>query len=466
MATTTGLVQSITWSGSAVCIKIGPTPSSAEFLLVIFNSGDSDLALGAKSSIVHLLARAQGAGYSVSAVHSDSDSAITGVSLAGFNICPARAVQDDFFTVSGSQIPGDAVIEFDSATLTATVTPDVRRPDWLLVGQLPASIPTGRHTVRLTSASASWTSDAVPIDVSSGTPSFVRRLYCGDPKNAPYTIAFVANPTIRTFAGALVADPVTSTRAIFHAAVAFALDNILNSTEDVLRANNLDRGIQFVALFDATLTAGDANALVQEDNTNIIGPRRDKTRPFLSGYQITADVSFALSGSATHTRSSAWFTSDDMTRGTVAFAYDGTSYSHGLYAAVPGSVALSTTAGGLTPLHEFGHASAIFDDGKIDDLYVDGLRSGLEINKKARATATNPIPANFATSAGTSYTSDQNRDSIGYPATWTSYHAVLQDATRPDMMDNFWLTANPRQCRLDQLTYAWLRTRLTVKANR
>jgi hypothetical protein len=466
MATTTGQVQSITWAGNAVCFRIGSAPASAELLLVIFEATDSALSLGMKSSIVNLLVRARGARYPISAVHGDSDSTITSVTFAGFNICPARPVRGDFFTVSGSQIPIDAVMVFDSPTATATLTPDVRRPDWVFVAQLPTAIPTGRQTVRLRSASTSWTSDSVPIDVSAGPASFVRRLYTGAPKHAPYTIAFVANPTIRTNPGALVADPVTANRPSFHAAVSFALDNMLNSTEDVLRANSLDRQIQFLTVFDGTLAVGDANALVQEDSTNIIGPRRDKTRGFLGGYQVTADVAFAMCGSTTHTRSSAWFTSDDTTRGTVSFTYDGTTYSHGLFAGIPGSVALATTAAGLTPFHEFGHASAIFDDGKIDDLYVDGLRAGLEINKKARALATNPIPTNFATSAGTTYTSDQNRDGIGYPATWTSYHPALQDATRPNMMDNFWNAADPRRCRLDGLTYAWLSSRLRAKANR
>jgi hypothetical protein len=466
MATTTGLVQAITWAGNAVCFRIGSAPASAELLLVIFESTDSALRTGMKSGMVNLLVRARGARYPVSVVHGDSDSTITGATIPGFNICPARAVRGDFFTISGSQIPTDSVIDFASSAGTVTITPDVRRPDWLFVAQLPTSVATGRQTVRLRSPAASWTSDAVPIDVSAGPASFVRRLYTGAPKNAPYTIAFIANPTIRTNPGALVADPVTTNRPSFHTAVSFALDNMLNSTEDVLRGNNLDRQIQVVTVFDGTLAANDANGLVQEDSTNIISPRRDKTRSFLGGYQVITDVAFAMSGSTTHTRSSAWFTSDDMTRGTASFTYDGTTYNHGLYASIPGSVALATTAAGLTPFHEFGHASSIFDDGKVDDLYVDGLRAGLSINKKARALATNPIPTNFATYAGTTYPSDQNRDGIGYPATWTSYHPALQDTTRPNMMDNFWNATDPRRCRLDGLTHDWLTARLRAKANR
>jgi hypothetical protein len=306
----------------------------------------------------------------------------------------------------------------------------------------------------------------VPIDVSAGPPEFVRRLYTGAPKDSPYTIALVACPGIRAYSGSFVADPVTSNRNSFHTEVSFAINNLLRSTEDVLRQSELDRNIQFVTIFDNTLAVVDSNSLVQEDNTNIISPRRDLFRSFTAGYSVTADVTFALCGSATHTRSSAWFTTDDNSRGTVSFTYDATTYAHGRFASIPGTVALSTTAGGLTALHEFGHAASDFSNGMIDDLYYDGLRSGLEVNKKARARSTDPIPMTFASYNSVLRNSDQTRDGIGDPATWTSYHCELIDPTRPNMMDNFWLSGDPRRCRLDRLTYSWLTDRLNAKVFR
>ncbi len=77
------------------------------------------------------------------------------------------------------------------------------------------------------------------------------------------------------------------------------------------------------------------------------------------------------------------------------------------------------------------------------------------------------MPNNFGTYNGTSFNSDPNRDALGYPATWTSYHPQLADTTRPNLMDNYWLSFDtPRRCRLDQLTYAWLRDRLVAKLGR
>ena len=341
------------------------------------------------------------------------------------------------------------MVEFDGPVNVVTVTPDIVRPDWILVAQLPASIPSLRHAVRLRSPSTGWSSDRVPVDVSPGPPEFVRRLYTGAPKDAPYTIAFIACPAIRTFAGSLKADPIVSNRPWFHTAVALAVDNLLLSAEDILRAGGLDRNIQFACIFDGTRTLADGVALVQEDNTNIISTRREKFRAFTDGYLVTADVSFAISGSATHTRSSAWFTTDDAAKPGVPFTYDGASHVHGRVASTPGTVALSNTAGGLTALHEFGHASSDFNNGMVDDLYVDGLRPGIEINKKARAASTDPIPTTFASYNSVTYNSDQTRDELGYPIAWTSYHCELLDGARPNMMDNFWFADDPRRCRLD-----------------
>ena len=90
------------------------------------------------------------------------------------------------------------------------------------------------------------------------------------------------------------------------------------------------------------------------------------------------------------------------------------------------------------------------------------------MNKKARLRTIDPIPANFGNYDGTNFASDQNRDGLGYPATWLSYHPVLADAAHPNLMDNYWLAAggNPQVCRLDQLTYDWYTDRLRAKLRR
>ena len=334
----------------------------------------------------------QGRRPSVSVDHADTDAIIVGVTYAAFDICPSRAILNDFFTVSGAGLPDDTVLIFDGPSTLITVTPDVVRPDWVLVAQLPPSIPAVRQTVQLRSESIGWWSDAVPIDVSSGTPEFVRRLYTGAPKDARYTIAFIACPAIRGSAGALRADPITSNRSAFHTQVAFTIDNLLNRSEDVLRAGGIDSHIQFVTVFDSTRSVTDGSALVQEDTLNMVSPRRDLFKSLMGAYLVTADVSFAITGSATHTRSSAFGTTDDPNKPGVSYTYDGGTRRHGHFASIPGTVALSVTAGQITPLHEFGHAASDWDNGLIDDLYVDALLSVFDVNKKARAKSTDSVP--------------------------------------------------------------------------
>ena len=116
----------------------------------------------------------------------------------------------------------------------------------------------------------------------------------------------------------------------------------------------------------------------------------------MGAYLVSADVSFAITGSATHTRSSAFGTTDDPNKPGVSYTYDGGTRRHGHFASIPGTVALSVTAGRITPLHEFGHAASDWDNGLIDDLYVDALLSVSDVNKKARAKSTDSVPAAFA----------------------------------------------------------------------
>ena len=194
--------------------------------------------------------------------------------------------------------------------------------------------------------------------------------------------------------------------------------------------------------------------------------RRDKLNAFLSRYSQKADMVFVIHGSTTHDRATAWYTTDDEARPGVAFTYDGVSRTHRRFASTPGSAALpiSVNQTGLTAIHEFGHAGSDFNTGRVSDLYVDGGTVGFVVNKKARASSSDPIPANFATYNGTSYISDLNRDGIGYPGTWTSYHPELIDPTRPNMMDNYWNAFDdPLRCRLDRLTYNWFSDRLRAK---
>jgi hypothetical protein len=345
----------------------------------------------------------------------------------------------------------------------------VVRPQLALVAQLPASVPTGPHWLRLQQGGTT-TIERIPVEVTAGPPYTVRVLYSGKPKPSPYTIVFVANPAIESQAGgSFNADPVLTNRAGYHSAVAYCLQNILRETEDLLRAGGIDAQMRFVSVFDATLGAQQQNALAHEVAPDIMETRRGVLASFLTRFREVADMVFVLHGSTTHDRASAWYTTDDNSRPTVSFTYDGVDRQHGRFSSIPGSCAIPVTVNttGMTGLHEFGHAASDFNNGRVVDLYVDGGAGGFTVNKKFRAQATDPVPANFATYNGTNYNSDPNRDALGYPATWTSYHPQPIDATRPNLMDNYWLSFDtPRRCRLDQLTYDWMRDRLGAKLGR
>ena len=468
MAVTSGLIHGITWIDSVVCTRVGPTLASSELLFLAFRSSDTDAILGFKANMVGLLARAMLAGYSISVGHPDGSGEITDASLGTFNISPVgHAVHGDFYSITGAGIPADAQVVFDSPTATVAVTPDLVRPHWVFLASLPAAIPTGRNMVRL--RSPVWTSDWVPVDVSANPAVPVRVLYTGQPKPRPYTVVFVANPSIQTEAGAFVADTVLTNRATYLEVVCYCLQNLLTVTEDLLRQGDWDRQIRFVSVFDGTLAAGDANSLAHELNPNLMETRRDRLNAFLSRYGETADMVFVMHDSGTHDRATAWYTTDDTARAATAYTYDGGARTHGHFPSTPGSAALPLNMDqtGLTPFHEYGHAASDLNNGMVFDLYVDGV-SGFMVNKKARALSTDAIPANFASYNGTAYASDQNRDGIGYPAAWTSYHPALMDAAHPNLMDNYWMAAggNPQVCRLDHLTYAWFTDRLRAKMNR
>lgn len=470
MATTSGLVQRLWWfsigQAPLACVWVGASPSSAELFFLQIPTGARAADVAFKRAMLDVLVEAQMTGYRVEVGHRDDSAEVTSVTVPSFDICPVgMAIHDDFYAISGAGIPADAEIVFESASLVVTVVPDLVRPHLVLVDRLPAAVPTGRSSVRL--EAAGWSSDAVPVEVSSGPATTVRTLYSGAPKTRPYAVAFVANPAIEAETGGGVsADPVLTDRAGFHDAVRYSLVNLLTQTEDLLRQNGIDRYIRLVSVFDATLPAQTANALAHEWPPNLMETRRDRLNPFLGRFNIQADYVSVLHASTTHTRATAWFTTDDATQAGTAFTYDGANRTHGHFPQVPGSSAIpiSVDQTGLTALHEFGHAGSDFNNGQVVDLYVDGVVAAFPVNKKDRAQSTDPIPAQFANYNGTGYASDQNRDGIGYDPGSISYHPELVDPTRPNLMDNYWAAFDdPLRCRLDRLTKAWYSDRLRAK---
>ena len=206
------------------------------------------------------------------------------------------------------------------------------------------------------------------------------------------------------------------------------------------------------------------NALVAQDgSSNTLVARRSVFNSFLAqypSYNIAADVVYAVSASVSHTRASAWFTSDDDGQGGVSFTLDGSALFHRYYNKIPGTVAIPASSTSLTAIHEFGHAISSYTNGMIVDLYVDS-GSGLN-NKKGR-----PIPTGFCDYNGTLYSSDMNRDSLGYPVGWSSYHCALNDPSTPAVMDDYWQSpAGSVVCQHDQVTRAFILDRVKVKVGR
>jgi hypothetical protein len=470
VANTVGLVQQITWGDFIVCVGVGPSLPLATWLFVHFGAGDTDAELAFKKAVVGMLTRAQAADYPVDVEHAAGGAEIDGLTFGEFDISPVGlAVHDDFYAVTGSAIPANAELVFETAAVSVTVTPDLVRPHWVFVAQLPSAVPVGRTLVRL-EAAGGWHTDSVPIDVASGPAAVVRVLYSGAPKSDPYGIAFAANPGIITETGSFVSDSLLTNRPGFHDIVGYCLRTLLTLTEDCLRQGAWDQELRFVALFDSCLVANDANCLTNElPNSNTMQPRKENVRPFLSRYGVTADVALVIHGSTTHTRAWTWASVDDPARPGTAYVYDGVPRIHGHHPQTPGSAALWVDMDRtfITPLHESFHGVADFNNGRVVDLYNDIIQGNFMVNKKARALAGDPIPAVFANYNGQAFQSDQARDGLGYPPAWSSYHSAPIDATRPNVMDDYkQIGADSVNCRLDGLTYAFLSDRLRVKLTR
>ena len=333
----------------------------------------------------------------VDVFHDDNDAEIVGLDFTPPNISPVGpAIHNDFYCITGSNIPDTAEVVFEKPPLSVAITPDLHRPYWVLIEQLSAAVPAGVCEVFL--RAQGWQSDRVPVTVRSGSPLTARTLYPGRPKTEPYTFVFAATPAIQSPDGGPVsADPVLTDRTNFHATVGHCLANLLTLTESLLRTDNLEANIRFVAIFDTTQGATTANALVGQSDTNLIETMRDRLNGFVGRYAENPDIVFCITANATHTHPSAWFTTDDDSRPGVNFTYDGMTRTHRRFTDVPGSAAISTLMGttGLDAMHEFGHAASDFNNGMVIDLYVDdfeGLGSGFFVNKKMRAKATDSNP--------------------------------------------------------------------------
>lgn len=381
-------------------------------------------------------------------------------------------ILDDFYPVAGSGIPAAAALKFTTRAGIVTAAPTfVPPPHLALVARLPSSLAVGAATLRLTSPTGP-ASNAVQVTVRGGPAQAVRVLQPGEAKARPYTVAFAANPGIESeTGGTFTPDPVLTNRLGYHDIVGFCFRVLFGVAEDLLRQGDIDARMRLVSVFDPTRPADADNSLAHEvPQSTMMETRRAVLAPFLATFGVVADMVFVIHGSTTHTRASAWPTTDDSALAGTAYTFDGVARTHGHFPRVPGSAAIpvSVDRRGLTVIHEFGHAASDFNNGSVADLYYDGQAgTGFLVNKKFRAAAGAAVPADFASYGGTTFAADPERDGLGYPADWHSYHPAPTDAARPNLMDDYWKTFDdPQRCRLDRLTHAWFRDRLNAKLSR
>jgi len=287
-------------------------------------------------------------------------------------------------------------------------------------------------------------------------------------KPNPFTIVIVSNPALESTRGSghFVIDPITANHAAFASCAAYIETSLFGGLPGQAPALLADPAIapevRVVSLFVTGLAAVDANCLVAEDNvSNLVMTRRTRFVPFLASYGLSGDVIYAVTGSTSHTRASAYFTSDDDAQPGNGFSLDGVAFCHRYEYIIPGTIALPVGSTSITAVHEFGHALSSYSNGMIVDLYVD---DGPGVNsKRAR-----PIPPSFANYDGTVMGSDPVRDGLGYPVGWQSYHCELLVKANPAIMDDYWLAPGgvPEACQHDRITEQFLKDRLLAKISR
>lgn len=286
-------------------------------------------------------------------------------------------------------------------------------------------------------------------------------------KPDPFTVCIISNPYVEApwQSGQFLPDPISGQAGAFLAAVSYIRQALFGQlpgqAEQMLGDPTIGGSVRLVLINDPGLPQLDQNALVGlYAYSNIVVARRDQIGQFVSSRGVEADVVYAVSANATHTRASAWPAGDDIARGGVAFTLDGVPGLHAYHSLLPGTIAIHASAKSLTALHEFHHAIGSYENGQVTDLYVD---SSPAVNCKVGQP---PVPPVFGTYNAQTFSSDPVRDSIGYEPGWRSFHCALHDVARPAIMDDYWKAADPNRCQDDQITRSFVLDRIRVKLSR
>jgi len=305
---------------------------------------------------------------------------------------------------------------------------------------------------------------------------------------APYTIAFVANPAILTTEGSPVTDPIIHNKQLFFKVIVRCLKSFVS--EELFQLSEVFSKFRIVAIFDDEAQKQDPPtddvSLCQEigshEVTNILAPRLDveTINNYVKSYTEPADIIFLISASKELTRSTSRFTVDDpeaLAKGEgipfeFTFGNSADVFSrriHPFYASQPGVAALSAWDDRLkTPIHEFAHAMSSVENGMIVDEYEDaGFDENLQnysVNKKFRNAPDGATPKIFAKykldgGAEVIYSSDRKR--TDKPPGWKSYAPEIDPTNDSCIMDIAYFGY-----RFDRLIFDFMYDRLLVKLNR
>jgi hypothetical protein len=384
-----------------------------------------------------------------------------------YRITVSAARHGDIFFARGHDFTPGTELEFNRAAgPPVRVLPRLIGDFLLLVPSLPGTVATGAATCEVVRPDGVRSERVGIVVAGPGSPATLVTLMDGATKATRFSLVVLANAWIETTGGGLDPDGIQADRTRFYEAVADSLQALFSYSERFL--HQYAHEIRVTTRF-AAIARNVNNALCRESAAlpNYMEPVPNRIRAHLASASVNlaADICFVVFVSPTRTLDIAQFTVDDAASSAKPFTYDAVVGNHLQRADTPGTLALYAPTQVLTPLHEFMHA---FSDGsaRCVDLYVDAGTGGFDVNKKLRAAAAHRVPAAFAILDGVAYSSDRRRDGIGYPASWRSYHPELINRRRPNAMDNYFLTADQRQCRLDKLTLRLMRDRLEWKLAR
>jgi predicted dienelactone hydrolase len=139
MATTTGVVQEISWTGTGACVAIGSTLGLAELFTIQFRSSDSAHTREFKKSMIGGLAKAEIAGLPITVEHADGCGEITSVQLEALKdpaLPGPRGVQPVVYAAPGLDYSSNPQLSQYVDFQTPTAGFETRRIDVSAFGDL------------------------------------------------------------------------------------------------------------------------------------------------------------------------------------------------------------------------------------------------------------------------------------------------------------------------------------------